>query len=428
MKTLDRTKQPDIKTIGKINLLNPDENKLDNGVPFYSFDAGTQDVIKIECVFNAGTWFQEKKIVAFSTVKMLTEGTKNYSAAELADFFDSYGAYFETEVEKDYTFVSLYSLNRHLEKLLPVFAEMIRESVFPQHELSVLMSNTRQDQLVSMQRVNFLARVKFAEQIFGKEHPYGQTALPEDYDQVLPSDLIDFHKNYYHPGNLRIIASGRMKKNTLHLINKYFGDKSWASLKAAIIKPYEIQTCPEKKIFIPKENVIQSGIRIGKLLFTKEHPDYMGMTVLNTILGGFFGSRLMSNIREDKGYTYSIGSGLISLKNSGYLYIASEVGADVRKQAVIEIYKEIKKMQQEPVPEKELKLVKNYMIGSFLRGIDGPFALAERFLGILDYGFDFNEYYNRYIRTIKKITSEQLLELAEKYFCKNSFYETVVGK
>jgi predicted Zn-dependent peptidase len=136
----------------------------------------------------------------------------------------------------------------------------------------------------------------------------------------------------------------------------------------------------------------------------------------------------MSNIREDKGYTYGIGSGIVSMKNSGYLYIASEVGADVREAAVKEIYKEIELLKQKKVSKNELDLVRNYMVGAFLRDIDGPFALAERFTGIFDYGFDFNEYFQRYIATVKQITPKEIIELANKYFEENSFYETIVGK
>ncbi|NTW33343.1 MAG: insulinase family protein [Bacteroidetes bacterium] len=429
MNFLDRTKQPKVKLIENISLLKPNEHKLDNGILFSYFDGGTQDVIKIECVFNAGTWFQEKNLVAFSTIKMLTEGTKNHSAAELAEIFDSYGAFVETEAEKDYSSISLYSLNRHLEKLLPVFIEMIRESVFPFDELSVLMENSKQNHLVSMQRVNYLARISFAQQIFGENHPYGKYANLNDYDNVTSSDLISFHKKYYHPGNLRIIAAGKINNSsTIELINKYFGDKTWKNQSETITTNFKINTNPKKSIFIPKDGALQSGIRIGKILFNKKKPDYLGVFILNVVLGGYFGSRLMSNIREKNGYTYGIGSGMISLKNSGYMYIASEVGADVREKALIEIYKEIKGLREKPINNEELNLVKNYLIGSFLRSIDGPFALSERFLGLLDYGFDFNEYYNNYILTIKNITSKQLLELANTYFAENSFCETIVGK
>jgi zinc protease len=428
MTTIDRTKQPEIKTIDKVDLLKPEESRLDNGIPLYSFNAGTQDVVRIECVFNAGTCYQDRKLTAFSTVKMLKEGTKEHTAQDIAEIFDTCGAYIGTEAEKDYAFISLYTLNKHLEKLLPVFAEMIREPVFPQYELSVILANAKQEQMVSMERVSYLARIKFAEQLYGKNHPYGQSAQVADYDYVKREEIETYHKKYYHPGNLRIIAAGKVDESALALINRYLGDKGWAEGEKGVIKPSELPKGNEKKILVAKDNVLQSGIRIGKVLFTKRNPDYFGLAILNTILGGYFGSRLMTNIREEKGYTYGINSGIISMRNSGYMYIASEVGADVREQAIKEVYKELSLLRQDPVPADELSLVKNYLIGSFLRSIDGPFALADRFIGILDYGFDFNEYYDRYIQTINEITSQQLQALANRYFDEESFFETIAGK
>ena len=426
--SLDRSKQPAIKLIGHIDLMKPDEKVLDNGVPFYCFNTGTQDVIKIECVFDAGTWYQKKKLVAYSTIKMLTEGTKKHNASELAEIFDAYGAFVETEAEKDYTYISLYCLTKHLPTLLPVFSEMIQGSVFPKHELTVLLANTRQDMLTSMQRVSYIARVKFGEQLFGKDHPYGETAAIDDYDKVTSADLVDFHKKYYHPANLRIVASGRVDDFATGLIKDYLGNRAWKAGKKALMKTIPVKTAKDKTIIVPKENALQSGIRIGKILCTKKDPDYFGMSVLNTVLGGYFGSRLMTNIREDKGYTYGIGSGMASLRNAGYLFIASEVKAEVRELAVKEIYREIELLKSKPVSRKELDLVKNYMMGSFLRSIDGPFALSERFIGIMDYGFDFSEYFNRYIHTVKTISSRQIIDLANKHLQKDTFFETIAGK
>ena len=282
--------------------------------------------------------------------------------------------------------------------------------------------------MVAMEKVNYIAKINFLQQLFGEKHPYGKYAKLNDYNKVTSNDLIAFHKKYYHPNNLRIIASGKItNEKTINLINKYFGDKTWESKSLHKIVNYNLPLNQESKIFIPKKDAMQSSIRIGKILFNKKNPDYMGVSILNVILGGYFGSRLMTNIREKKGYTYGIGSGIISLKNSGYFFIASEVGANVREKAVVEIYKEIASLRNNFVSNAELNLVKNYMIGDLLRNIDGPFALSERFVGLFDYGLDFNEYYNKYIQTIKNITPEKILELANIYFTRDSFCETIAG-
>lgn len=151
------------------------------------------------------------------------------------------------------------------------------------------------------------------------------------------------------------------------------------------------------------------------------------MYVLSNILGGYFGSRLMSNIREDKGYTYGIGSGVVSHLNNGYFFIATETGAEVTEKAIDEIYFEIKRMRNEIVPIEELQLVKNYLLGRFMRSFDGPFALADRLKGVLYYDIGY-EYYERFVNTIKEITPEQLQDLANSYLAQEELTEVVVGK
>ncbi|HNW97284.1 MAG TPA: pitrilysin family protein [Bacteroidales bacterium] len=426
--TINRTIQPKIKSVEQVSLPKPIISELDNGIKVYAFDAGTEEVIKIEFVVEAGSWYQDKKLQAFSTIKMLTEGTKNHTAAELAEIFDFYGAYVETESERDYTYITLYTLNKNVEKLLPVFAEIIKEPVFPKKELSVLLTNTKQDQMVSMQKVSYVARIKFAEQLYGSSHPYGISPKPEDYRKITTDDLMQFYKKYYVPENIRIVISGKIQKNIIELLNTHFGKSKNTSGKKKITKLFPVEPAKEKKQIILQQNALQSGLRLGKILFSRNHPDFIGMNILSTILGGYFGSRLMTNIREDKGYTYGIGSAIISMRHSGYIFIASDVSANCREKAVDEIYKEIERLRKEPVPQKELELVKNYMAGTFLRKIDGPFAIAERFISTLDYGLDFNEYFTNYINTIKSITSEEIIKLASRHLQNNSFFETICGK
>lgn len=424
----DRLNQPKINPLKEINLQTPESYRLDNGIRVFTFNAGTQDVLKLEFIFEAGSWYQDKKLQAFATVKMLTEGTGNYTAEDLAGIFDFYGAFIETEAERDYTHVSLYTLIKNLEKLLPVLAEMIRNPVFPEKELSVLLANTRQEQMVSLQKVNYIARIKFVEQLYGAQHPYGQNSGLDDYEKVTSADLVKFHREFYHAQNTRIIVSGKVPENIVQLLNNYFGDNGFSrKTKTRDKHPAVIRPGFQKKLY-PRENALQSGIRIGKILFTRDHTDYFGMAILSTILGGYFGSRLMANIREDKGYTYGIGSGMVSLRHSGYLYIASDVGANVREKALEEIYKEINILCIKPVPKDELNLVKNYMTGAFLRNIDGAFAIADRFISTLDYGVDFNDYYAQYLNTIKSIHSEKIMELAVRYLQKDSFFEAIAGK
>jgi zinc protease len=134
----------------------------------------------------------------------------------------------------------------------------------------------------------------------------------------------------------------------------------------------------------------------------------------------------MTNIREEKGYTYGIGSAIASLHHSGYFFITTEVGTDVTEEALREIYLEIEKLRQDKVSETELSLVVNYMMGSFLRSVDGAFSLADNLKGLLEYGLDFN-YFDRYVDIIKTIRPEEIRDLAQKYLSGESLNQLTVG-
>jgi len=427
MQTIDRKQSPAFNTVEKIEIIKASEQRLRNDIPVYSINAGTQDLIKIEFLFSAGMYQQEIPLQAATVNTMLEEGTSQLNAAQIADKVDYYGAFLETGVSQDSASVVLYTLNKHLKSTLLVVEQIIKDSVFPQHELDTHIRNKKQTFLVNNQKVANVARKRFTELLFGEKHPYGINVKETDFDVINRSYLNDFYSKFYRSNNCKIIMAGKVENDMLRLLDNHFGGNDWNSITDLSEKSLPIITSADPEQLIVKEDAMQSAIRIGKVMFNKTHPDFQSLQVLNTLFGGYFGSRLMSNIREDKGYTYGIGSGIASLQNSGYFFISTEVGVDVCKDALKEIYFEMNRLREELVPENELELVKNYLSGMFLRSVDGPFALADRFKGIMEYDLDY-DYFDKYIATIKTISASQLRNLANTYFDKNSMIELVVGK
>jgi len=425
MTKLDRKIQPNIKLLNNIQLLQPEVIHLDNDVPVYLINAGTQDLVKIEFIFNAGKWHEQEVLASRFTNKMLKEGTESFSSNEIAEKIDFYGAHLQLSSEKDNAYITLYCLNKHLHQLFPVLEEILFQPIFPEKELQILTQNLKQEFVVNSEKVKYVASWKFNEVLFGKDHPYGRLATVEDFDHINQAMLKKFHQEKYGTNNCKIIVAGKIPKNLVGMLNKHIGNHN-NSVREQSIHPHKVDTQANLTSHIVKENAIQSAIRIGKILFNKKHADFPKLKVLNTVLGGYFGSRLMTNIREDKGYTYGIGSILLSLQKSGYFYITSEVGADVTEQALDEVYKEITKLQEEKIPEQELNLVKNYMLGSFLHSIDGPFALSESIRGLIEYDLH-NNYYENFINIIRNISSEELRDLAYNYLEKESLYQLKVG-
>ena len=423
---LSRHIAPEIKDIENLNIREPQKQMLSNGVSVFSFDVSEQDFVKIEVNFDAGSVFSDKALVASVSNKLLIEGSKKHSAAEIALMIDSYGGFFETSITNDVASVTLYTLNKHLENTLPILAEIIQEPVFDEKELNLHLAQKHNEFLVNSERVAYIARANFSAIIFGENHPYGRILKSEDFDYLNRKDIIDFHQKHYLDGSFRIFLSGRLIPNMHALLEQYFGQMTFASdIKENIIN---IGQGSNQMIHnIVKDSAVQNAIRIGKPIINRNHADYNGLRILNTIFGGYFGSRLMTNIREDKGYTYGIGSGLMSLRDAAFFFITSEVKSDISTQAIDEIMKEIALLQTQEVGVEELVLVKNYLQGNFQRSFDGPFALIDRFKEVY-YSEMSYDYFTSYIEKVKTIRPEELMELANKYWNIEELYKLTVGK
>jgi len=427
MMNMDRTKAPDTESISDISVKEaiPFADKL--GFPSYIVHSGTQEVVKIEFIFPAGLFHQNIPFLASTTNAMLQEGTKIRNAKQIAIAMDYYGSFLDFEVGKDYAYASLYSPNKYLENTLPVFTDIMINASIPEKELNIYLNKAKQNFAVNMEKVGFVASNKFNEMLFGKEHPYGKNAIQGDLDNLTRKKIEKYYSDNYKIGDANLIISGNIPDRLEDLLTDQFAKHASRSVqkkRANNIPPIETQVGKE---FVSKPGSVQSAIRVGRILFGKKDPDFFGMIVLNTILGGYFGSRLMTNIREDKGYTYGISSSINSAQRTGYLVISTEVGSDVTSDTLNQIYIELKRLREEIVPENELSLVKNYMLGAFLRSTNGPFSLADKFKSILEYNLDYS-FYTQFISTVKNITSTEINELANKYLQERDFQELVVGK
>ncbi|MDB5142035.1 MAG: insulinase family protein [Mucilaginibacter sp.] len=423
---LQRTIAPEFKDIDHIKLIKPDHIELDNGCNIFSFNSGDQELVRIEWIFSNLRFDPAKPLLNVAVNTMLTEGTSSLSASEIADQIDFYGAFLQVDYGYDHSQVVLYTLNKHLSATLPVIRDIITDSTFPEKELETFIRNQQQKLQVSLQKNDIVARRKFNKAIYGNTI-YGLGADFDDYKTLYRDDMLAHFKQMYQPSNCTILVAGKVDKGTLNLLTSAFGsDWTNPTVEANISQP-ELRPANEHFCFVEKPEALQSAIRMGLPSITRAHPDFPALQVMNTVLGGYFGSRLMANIREDKGYTYGIGSGISSLNKGGALFVATEVGADVCKAAVTEIEKEINLLKTELVPEDELSLVRNYMLGSLLGSLENVLSHADKFKNIYFSGLDY-AYYDRYTQVIKTITAEEVLQTANKYLDLDKFYKVIVGK
>jgi len=424
-KGIDRTVAPKIVDAVDFDLrLKPYQKYvLKNGVEVYAIDAGAEEVMMVEWVYYAGDWYEEKSLVAAATNFMLKNGTSTKTAFQINEHFEYYGAYLNRAAYNETSTITLHTLTKHIGQLLPVVREMLTDSIFPEQELAIYKKIMQQRLSVNLLKCDFVAHRYIDAYLYGEQHPYGRYSRSEDYEALTREQLIAFYQKFYLQGKFVMFVAGKLPKNLQELLDKNFGDL--ANNKVESLN-YITKPAAEKKQRITNDpNGVQGAIRIARPFPNRHHPDFLKAHVLNSLFGGFFGSRLMANIREDKGYTYGIHSYIQNHIQQTAWMVSTEAGRDVCEAAIKEVYHEMEVLRDELVDEEELLLVRNYMMGSILGDLDGPFQIIARWKNIILNDLDEKYFYDS-IKTIKSITAEEIKELAEKYFQPEEFYELVV--
>ncbi len=423
---LDRTQSPPFQAINEVRLPAVQSATLTNGLPIHWIGVPQQPVMRIECIFNAGVWYENGQPgAAFFAMKMLAEGTMQRSSAQISEYIDRFGAFLELNSGPDRASLVIYCLTRHLPNVLPLLKELLTESTFPQKELDDLRNITLQNLRVNAEKNAYVAGVLFRQNLFGKEHPYGRSQQPELVEQITRQTVVDYFDKAIRNRPFQILLAGQVGELEIGLIDKHLGEltilepvvNNGISFSAAL---------PESVILAEKSESLQSSIRVGRRLFTRHHADFFPMLLTNEVLGGYFGSRLMRNIREEKGFTYGISSNMVSFRNDGYFLIGTDVKKEFTQQTLDEIRKEIHILQTQPVPADELETVKNFMAGEFVGSLNTPFEIADRYKTILLDGLPV-DFLTNYVANLRAVSAEAIQQMAKTYLSDELLSEVVVG-
>jgi predicted Zn-dependent peptidase len=307
--------------------------------------------------------------------------------------------------------------------LLPVVKELLTDATFPEEELSIYKQNMKQRLNVNLKKCDFVANRLIDTYVYGEHHPYGRYSKFEDFDGLTREQIQEFYNQYYLNGKMVLFVAGKLPANLFELLNQHFGD-----IGNKPVEVFDIKSIPadEKKYRVANDpNSVQGAIRLAARFPNRHHPDFLKAQVLNNVFGGFFGSRLMSNIREDKGYTYGIYSYLENHIQQSAWVISTEAGKDVCEKAVYEVYKEMERLRNETIGEDELLLVRNYMMGIILGDLDGPFHIINRWKNIILNDLD-EDYFYKQIKVIKNVSADELQQMANLYLVPENFYELIV--
>lgn len=418
---LDRTIAPPYNQSTAFDLISPEIKKLPNGIDLFFVQGGSQEVLKIELLFKAGRWVEAVPGAAYFTSNLLTKGTSKKSSFTIAQIFDLYGAHVEIAAGLDLVSVSLYSLTTKLKPVLELLIEILTDPVFPEKEIEQSKSIYNQNLKVNLEKTSFLASKLFRKKLFGENHPYGVELEEKDVNALSQSQLTAHYATFFKDVN--IFVSGKVDSQNEKLITDTF---TKFVTKPGLAKTHELVRNSPVHLYQEKGESVQSSIRVGGLSVLRNDTDYARVIFTSHILGGYFGSRLMKNLREEKGLTYGVYASIHPLKHSSYLAI----GADVNKENIDltfeEIRKELKTLRTEKIPHEELQTAKNHFIGSLQSEITTPFAHADKLKTIYLFNLP-ADYYKQMISSINSFSAEKLIETSEKYFHEEKFFEIAVG-
>ncbi len=418
---------PTIHAIDTIIFPEPEHFTLPNQIPMYGFNGTKNDILRIDLVFNAGRWTENKPLQSAFVASLFKSGTSHKNSFEINEMIDALGSTIKTGSGYNSFTVAIYCMNRFLEQTLSYALLCLNECTFPEKELEHQKRKAFANLSLSLEKNDYIADNTFKKEIFGNTHPYGYETNKEAIEQLTQDDLFQYYRRELIPEKCTVFISGKYGKQEIDILHRTLGGwKRNAVTSTGSAAVPAIPVAERKTIHIPKANSVQASIVIGNTLFTKEHPDYASFVLLNTIFGGYFGSRLMSNIREDKGLTYGIHSGLFTMKHAGLFSIQTDTNLENLELCLREIYSEMERLQNERIPEAEISLARNYLLGKFLSRTDGPFNQAEVFKSYSIENVNIHKF-SEIVETLRETDAVSLQRLAQQYFRKEGMLEVAVG-
>lgn len=425
---LNRITPPEIRPLEEFEIARPERLRMKNGIPLNIIRAGAQEVIRMDVLIGGGQCHQQQPLQAMFTNRMLREGTSSYTSAQIAEKLDFYGAWLELSSSLNCGFLTLYSLNKYFPYVMEIISDMLMHPLFPERELDVVKEVNKQQFLVNSTRVEVISRKCFNRSLFGENHPFGRYAEEEDYGRITPEVLKEFYRTYYHSSNCSVYVSGKVTSDIVRCIEEQIGNSPWGMIREMPqIQLPEPCRSVDTHFYIEREDALQSSLKMGDFVMDRLHPDFLKCRIMVTLFGGYFGSRLMSNIREDKGYTYGIGAGVVNYPGRSVLAISTEADNCYVDDIIREVHTEMDRLRNDLASQEELDMVKSYMLGDLSRSYEGPFSLSDAWIYVETAGLD-DEFFVRFMDAVRNVTCEDVRLMAQKYLCRETLIDVVAGK
>lgn len=402
---------------------------LSNGVILLHSEKKALPIVKVIVAIKAGSTLEpgEKAGVANLTADLLNEGTLKRSSREISEAIEYIGGSLSTSGGSEYITVTLSVLKKDVDLGFELLSDVILHPAFREDEIARRKAVIKSSIIQQKEDPGIVASKTFLKAVFG-ENPYGRPVegTEETIDGVTRSDILSFYKTYYAPNNSIIAIVGDISEEEITtLVNKYFREWQRRGIPAVELPSPPAGAGPRViKIY---KDITQSNIILGHIGINRDNPDFYAVQVMNYILGGGgFASRLMDNIRDNKGLSYDVHSLFSANKDAGYFEVVLQTKNKSANSAIDEVIKEMEKISGKPVTDKELDDAKSYLTGSFPLRIDSNNKIASFLISVEFYNLGLN-YAEEYKKLINAVSKADVMRVARKYLNTRNYILVVVG-
>lgn len=425
MALIDRTKGPEIYPIADMQLPQIRRYALRNGVPVYILDNENLELIHFIFSLKVGIFDEDQKHVSTFTYSLLKQSSREYSSTEIADLLAFYGVHYTVSEMLNATNITISVPRNNVTKILPVIYDFLTNPLFKEENLETYKNLKIKDLEYNVKKPDVRNTQLLVHAMFGDKYTAGQFSSRDNINAVTVEGMQRFHQRTFCAENLSVFVTGNVDDAVEDCFTQLFSQVQNGKPTAK----HENIAMPADRSSIICEEIpgsVQSSISLCSPSMGFLDPERMDFSILTTITGGYFGSRLMQNLREKNGYTYGVSAGSVYFGNQSLFIINSDVNIADTKAAIDACFYELKRLQTELVDEEELETVRNYLIGESLRGVENAVSYLKKFQYWRQYGLDEQEFRMK-LQRIRNITAEEIQALAKKHFDYNNFTQIIVG-
>lgn len=416
IQTIDRSISPAVSALKGMPFPRVRRSVLHNGVKLVILNHGQQPVNRVTVVWNVGMADVGSPEALKLLCHTINEGTNDHDGSWIAETLEYYGAWMRMDCGSHSTVLTVHSLNHSASEVLPIFGEMICGATYPDETFCNIREKIAASLKLEMQKVAAKAVVLGKKMLYGCGNPMARTPLPEVMAEIRRSDVIDLHNNLILGLRPTVYIAGAVTPALETLAAGVFGNVSFCQTGVAPeskIVPQRIVSCSETE-WVADESSMQTAVRVIIPTVDRLHPDYEQLRFTVFALGGYFGSRLMSNIREDKGYTYGINASLSAGPEGGNVTIACQTDKSHTLAVLEEIENEIMRMGRQPMDGNELDVVKHTIMTGLATLLDSPFSIMDYHQQIDAMGLPV-DYYERQLAELERFNQDIVVEMTGRY-------------